>query len=67
MMGRAAAGLRGRRAARHALVIVAHSQGTVISADLLRFLQAFHDPKLEELGTSLPVHLFTMGSPRCSM
>lgn len=56
----------------HAIVIIAHSQGTVITADLLRLLQAertragsaqAHDPSLAPLGTSLPVYLFTMGSP----
>src|SRR5689334_24004654 len=56
-----------------ALVIVAHSQGTVITADLLRFLQVEHratkppekyDPGLERiLSGELPVYLFTMGCP----
>lgn len=43
-----------------AVVIVAHSQGTVISADLLRFLRTAgrgHPP------VSLPVYLLTLGSP----
>jgi hypothetical protein len=46
-----------------AFVIVAHSQGTVISADLLRFLKADPDPALAQLETSKNVYLFTMGSP----
>jgi len=56
-----------------ALVIVAHSQGTVITADLLRFLQAektrmkpgeVYDPELARLGTGeVPIYLFTMGCP----
>jgi DNA-binding transcriptional regulator YdaS (Cro superfamily) len=56
-----------------ALVIVAHSQGTVITADLLRFLRIEHqatkppakyDPGLERLlSGELPVYLFTMGCP----
>jgi hypothetical protein len=46
-----------------AIVIVAHSQGTVISADLLRFLAIDPDPALAPLGSSIPIHLFTMGSP----
>ena len=42
------------------IVIVSHSQGTVITADLLRFCQRF--PNL--LGTTLPpTFLFTMGCP----
>jgi len=52
-----------------ALVIVAHSQGTVITIDLLRFLQkerahGANDAQLQRLfdGT-LPVPLFTMGCP----
>jgi hypothetical protein len=45
------------------LVIVAHSQGTVISADLLRFLQTESDPTLAKLGTALPIELLTLGSP----
>lgn len=54
------------------IVIVAHSQGTVISADLLRFLnrpsgygtKTFRelDPQLDRLG-HLPISLFTMGCP----
>ena len=53
-----------------ALVVIAHSQGTVITADLLRFLNAElreagpqYDPELAPLGTAVPVYLFTMGSP----
>ena len=47
-----------------ALVIVAHSQGTVITADLLRFLRgtAGDDPQLAGLG-ALPVYFLTMGCP----
>ena len=42
------------------IVIVAHSQGTVITADLLRFLRATG----AQAGLRLPpIHLFTMGSP----
>jgi hypothetical protein len=32
------------------VVIVAHSQGTVITADLFRFLRSFPEPKLQSLG-----------------
>jgi hypothetical protein len=56
-----------------ALVIFAHSQGTVITADLLRFLRAeavaassYHayDESLTALdGDIMPIHLFTMGCP----
>jgi hypothetical protein len=48
------------------LIIVAHSQGTVISAELLRFLRHFpdpHDTALARYGNDLPVYLFTMGCP----
>jgi hypothetical protein len=54
-----------------AIVIVAHSQGTVITADLLRFIgnesrtwpgSDAYDPELQRLGT-MSVFLFTMGSP----
>ncbi|MBI3492973.1 MAG: hypothetical protein HY047_14520 [Acidobacteria bacterium] len=53
-----------------ALVIIAHSQGTVITADLLRFLRAqagaqgmqAYDPQLARLDT-LPISVFTMGCP----
>jgi hypothetical protein len=40
-----------------ALVIVAHSQGTVITVDLLRFLTA------QGWISPIPIRLFTMGSP----
>jgi hypothetical protein len=48
-----------------AIVIIAHSQGTVITADLLRFLAKednLESQKLENL-KKLPIYLFTMGSP----
>lgn len=55
------------------VVIVAHSQGTVITVDLLRFLRVFPDPKLAALGFSrrydgiephdFPITLLTMGCP----
>ncbi len=52
------------------IVIIAHSQGTVISADLLRFIHAeakgrptgAYDPQLTRLD-HVPVTLFTMGCP----
>jgi hypothetical protein len=48
------------------IVIIAHSQGTVITADLLRFIHrrdlASLDPALAARGTT-PIDLFTMGSP----
>jgi len=40
-----------------ALVIIAHSQGTIITADLLRFLTA------QGWTSAIPIRLFTMGSP----
>jgi hypothetical protein len=40
-----------------ALVVVAHSQGTVITVDLLRFFTS------EGWTSPLPIRLFTMGSP----
>jgi hypothetical protein len=46
-----------------AFVIVAHSQGTVITADLLRFLSIDPDPALAKLENSDKISLFTMGSP----
>ena len=57
-----------------ALIIIAHSQGTVITADLLRFLQRFQtlpecQCKLDRLSQTpknsdpLPIYLYTMGSP----
>src|ERR1700683_179602 len=61
------------------IVIVAHSLGTLISADLLRFLFAEGDPELWPLGLAtkrrggkksqnsqhgkIPIKLLTMGSP----
>jgi hypothetical protein len=44
-------------------VIVAHSQGTVITADLLQFLKLDPDPALTRLQEHRSIHLFTMGSP----
>jgi hypothetical protein len=44
-------------------VIVAHSQGTVITADLLQFLKLDPDPALTRLQENQLIHLFTMGSP----
>jgi hypothetical protein len=46
-----------------AFIIVAHSQGTVITADLLRFLAIDPDPELQQLSDSKSIYLFTMGSP----
>jgi hypothetical protein len=43
------------------VVIVAHSQGSVISADLLRHLQ--HDGRLRALAGDAPLALVTLGSP----
>jgi hypothetical protein len=55
------------------IVIIAHSQGTVISADLLRFLNSKGDgggcwieldPQLEKIhNKNRPISLFTMGCP----
>jgi len=56
------------------LIIFAHSQGTVITADLLRFLcveknhspgktYGSYDPSLEGLGRLKGIDLFTMGCP----
>jgi hypothetical protein len=46
-----------------ALVIVAHSQGTVITADVLRFIRTDADePQLAALRV-VPVYFFTMGCP----
>jgi hypothetical protein len=45
------------------IVIVSHSQGTVITADLLRFLKFNPDPSLSRLFNEQRVHLFTMGCP----
>jgi hypothetical protein len=52
-----------------AIVIVAHSQGTVITSDLLRFLtleckRGNRDHELDRLRSGkVPVYLFTMGRP----
>src|SRR5262249_25068590 len=53
-----------------ALIIVAHSQGTVITADLLRFLhqERAHDQNYDStldaiLSRRIRVYLFTMGCP----
>jgi len=43
------------------IVIVAHSQGTVISADLLRYMHA--QGRLHSIMGTLPVSLVTVGSP----
>lgn len=43
------------------VVIVAHSQGTVISADLLRYLHA--QDRLQDVVGELPLALVTVGSP----
>jgi hypothetical protein len=54
------------------VVIVAHSLGSLISADLLRFLKAAGDPELAALGLAgedvanqggISIKLLTMGSP----
>jgi hypothetical protein len=45
-----------------AVVIVAHSQGSVIVADLLRYLKRVDLPAFEALARK-PLHLFTMGCP----
>src|SRR5439155_4393100 len=50
------------------VIIIAHSQGTVIGAEVLRFLAeeerlGGHDPLLKHFGSDIPVYLFTMGSP----
>jgi hypothetical protein len=56
-----------------AIILVAHSQGAVITADLLNFVQREEDPDLEPIrrplangapdGTGRRLYLFTMGSP----
>jgi hypothetical protein len=46
-----------------AVVIISHSQGTVISADLLRFLQQQSGNQCNALNWQVPIYLFTMGSP----
>ncbi len=46
------------------IVILAHSQGTVITADLLRFLlRENEDPELKSLKDGIPIYFFTMGCP----
>jgi hypothetical protein len=45
------------------IVIIAHSQGSVISADLLRFLKCRNEDSLDPLGKTIKLYLFTMGSP----
>jgi len=45
------------------IVIFAHSQGTMITVDLLRFLQVERDPELQFLDTPDRIQLFTMGCP----
>lgn len=42
------------------IVVVGHSQGTVITVDLLRYLKAQKAPLLKQLG---PIDLLTFGSP----
>ncbi|HEY9672125.1 MAG TPA: hypothetical protein V6D11_11815 [Waterburya sp.] len=51
-----------------AIVIVAHSQGSVITADLLRFLQRETERETDSalgrlVNGNLPIYLFTMGCP----
>ncbi|MEG5173784.1 hypothetical protein [Microcoleus sp. B3-D7] len=51
-----------------ALILVAHSQGAVITADLLRFIKKEEPKGLERLFSSdspkkLPVYFFSMGNP----
>ena len=53
-----------------AIVIVAHSQGAVVTADLLRFLALEPDPHLRRLEgefshARMPVYLFTIKVARC--
>jgi hypothetical protein len=43
------------------IVIVAHSQGTVMSADLLRYL--YEQRRLPEVVGDIPISLVTLGSP----
>lgn len=50
------------------LIIISHSLGTLITADLLRFLHTEIDPDLANLGYAggkgvIPIQLVTMGSP----
>jgi hypothetical protein len=51
-----------------ALIVVAHSQGTVITADLLRFIKKEEPQDLNRLFSSsqaekIPVYFFSMGNP----
>jgi hypothetical protein len=57
-----------------AIIIVAHSQGSAIASDLLRFVRSessaspggsleSYDGDLKRLDSDLPLYLFTMGSP----
>lgn len=45
------------------IIIFAHSQGTMITVDLLRYLQVEHDPNLSYLDEPDRIRLFTMGCP----
>jgi len=45
------------------IVIFAHSQGTMITVDLLRFLRVERDPEMGFLETPGRIQLFTMGCP----
>jgi hypothetical protein len=45
------------------IIIFAHSQGTMITVDLLRFLQVERDSELQFLDTPDRIRLFTMGCP----
>lgn len=45
------------------IVLVSHSQGTVITADLLRYLGATGSDRLAGFTGTVPVYLFTCGSP----
>lgn len=45
------------------IIICAHSQGTMLTVDLLRFLQVERDPDLQFLDTPDHIRLFTMGCP----
>ena len=53
-----------------AMVIIAHSQGTAITADFLRFLHvekgnslSRYDPELKLFDNDFPIYFFTMGCP----
>lgn len=45
------------------IIIFAHSQGTIITVDLLRFLKVEPDPELNALAAAQSIQLFTMGCP----